>query len=99
MPKIIRRTVCSIEKMHLGASGPLCVCNTKEEVELKDRIVQIKSLLLMVRWNYLYSVPSLCLILNKNTGIKGLAYPMNWQQACPFLSSYHDIIMINEPIS
>lgn len=62
------------QKMHLGASGPLCVCKTKEEVEVKDRIVQIKSLLLMVRWNYF---PSLCLILNKNTSIKGLAYPMN----------------------
>lgn len=37
------------QKMHLGASGPLCVCKTKEEVEVKDRIVQIKSLLLMVR--------------------------------------------------
>lgn len=41
------------QKMHLGASGPLCVCKTKEEVEVKDRIVQIKSLLLMVRWKLL----------------------------------------------
>lgn len=66
------------QKMHLGASGPLCVCKTKEEVEVKDRTVQIKSLLLMVRWNYF---PSLCLILNKNMyEYQRVSIPYEWHQ-------------------